>query len=53
LPEQCKEDVTQSKACKDQLLIPKAVLEDFRKRRKNLNAAWINYQKAFDNVPHG
>jgi hypothetical protein len=23
-----------------------------KKRRKNLNMAWIDYQKAFDSVPH-
>jgi hypothetical protein len=28
-------------------------LEDYKKRRKNLNTAWTDYQKAFDSVPHG
>jgi hypothetical protein len=27
-------------------------LEDCKKRRNNLNTAWIDYQKAFDIVPH-
>jgi hypothetical protein len=27
-------------------------LEDCKKRRKNLNTAWIDYQKAFDSVQH-
>jgi hypothetical protein len=27
-------------------------LEDCKKRRKNLNMVWIDYQKAFDSVPH-
>jgi hypothetical protein len=31
-------------------LISKAILEDCKKRRKNLNMAWIEYQKAFDSV---
>jgi hypothetical protein len=28
------------------------VLEDCKKIRKNLNMAWIDYQKAFYSVPH-
>jgi hypothetical protein len=40
------------KGCKDQLLISKAIFEDCKKRRKNLNVVWIDYQKAFDSVPH-
>jgi hypothetical protein len=30
----------------------KIISEDCKKRRKNLNTAWIDYQKAFDSVPH-
>jgi hypothetical protein len=41
-----------SKGCKDQLLVSKVILEDCKKRIKNLNLAWIDYQKAFDSVPH-
>jgi hypothetical protein len=41
-----------SKGCKDQLLISKAIYEDCRRRNKNLSIAWIDYQKAFDSVPH-
>jgi hypothetical protein len=41
-----------SKGCKDQLLISNAILEDCKKRRKNLNMPWIDYQKASDSVPH-
>jgi hypothetical protein len=33
-------------------LISEAILEDSKKRRKNLNTAWIDYQKAFHSVPH-
>jgi hypothetical protein len=33
-------------------LISKAILEDCKKRRKNLNMTWIDYQKALDSVPH-
>jgi hypothetical protein len=41
-----------SKACKDQLMISKAMYEDCKRRKKNLNVAWIDYQKALDSVPH-
>ena len=37
---------------KDQLLINKTILEDCRKRKRNLSMAWIDYKKAFDSVPH-
>jgi hypothetical protein len=32
-------------------MISKAIYEDCR-RNKNLSIAWIDYQKAFDSVPH-
>ena len=38
--------------CKDQLMINNAILENYKKKKKNLSTAWINYQKAFDSVPH-
>jgi hypothetical protein len=41
-----------SKGCKDQLMISKAIYEDCWRRNKNLSIAWIDYQKAFDSVPH-
>jgi len=41
-----------SNCCKDQLMISKAIYEDCRRRNKNLSIAWIDYQKAFDSVPH-
>ena len=37
---------------KDQLLINKTILEDCRRRQRNLSMAWIDYKKAFDSVPH-
>jgi hypothetical protein len=40
------------KGCKDQLMISKAIYEDCRGRDNNLSIAWIEYQKAFDSVPH-
>jgi hypothetical protein len=33
-------------------LISKAILVDCKKRRNNLNMALIDYEKAFDSVPH-
>jgi hypothetical protein len=33
-------------------MISKAIYEDCRRRNKNLSMAWIDYQKAFDSVPH-
>jgi len=41
-----------SKGCRDQLMISKTIYEDCRRRNKNLSTAWIDYQKAFDSVPH-
>jgi hypothetical protein len=41
-----------SKGCKDQLMISKAIFEDCRRKKKNLNMAWIDYQKEFDSVPY-
>jgi hypothetical protein len=52
LPAEQKGCHSGTKGCKDQLLISKAILEDCKKRRNNLNTAWIDHQKAFDGVPH-
>ena len=38
--------------CKDQLMINNAILENYKKRKKNLSTAWIDYKKAFDSLPH-
>ena len=38
--------------CKDQLMINNTILENCKKRKKNLSTAWIDYKKAFDSVPH-
>lgn len=52
LPEEKRECWRGSYGCKDQLLMNKVVEENSRKRGKNLSIAWIDYQKAFDSVPH-
>jgi len=33
-------------------MISKTIYEGCRRRNKNLSIAWIDYQKAFDSVPH-
>jgi len=33
-------------------MISKAMYENCRRRNKNLSIAWVDYQKAFDSVPH-
>ena len=33
-------------------MINNAILENCKKRKKNLSATWIDYKKAFDSVPH-
>ena len=52
LPEEQKGCHPGSKGCKDQLIISKAIYEDCRRRNENLSIALIDYQKAFDSVPH-
>jgi hypothetical protein len=43
LPAEQKGCHSGSKGCKDQLLISKAIMKGCKKRRKNLNMAWIDY----------
>ena len=38
--------------CKDQLMFNNAILENCKKRKKNLSTVWIDYKKAFDSVSH-
>ena len=37
---------------KDHLLLNKTILEDCRRRGRNISMAWIDYKKAYDSVPH-
>lgn len=37
---------------KELLMIDNMVTKQARKRKKNISMAWIDYQKAFDSVPH-
>jgi hypothetical protein len=52
MPKEYKRCCRGSKGCKDQLLISKAILQEWKRRKKNLCMAWIDCQKAFDRVPH-
>ena len=45
-------DARRKVGTKNQLLIYKIILCDYRKRHTNLGVAWINYEKAYDMVPH-
>ena len=47
LPEEQKGCARNSYGCKDQLLLNKAILEDCKRKKKNLNVAWIDYRKGF------
>ena len=37
---------------KDQLLIDKAVIRNCKRRKTNLNMAWVDFRKTYDMVPH-
>jgi hypothetical protein len=52
MPKDQKGCFSGSKGCKGRLLISKAILQECKSRKKNLCLAWIDYQKAFDRVPH-
>jgi hypothetical protein len=52
MPKEQKGCCRGSKGWTDQLLISKAILQECKCRKKNLCKAWIDYQKAFDRVPH-
>ena len=52
LPEEQKGCRKGSRGTKDQLLIDKAVIRNCKRRKSNLNMAWIDFRKAYDMVPH-
>jgi len=41
-----------SRGTKDHLLVDRMIMENARRRCKNLFMAWIDYKKAYDSVPH-
>ena len=52
LPEEQKGCRRKLRGTKDQLLLDKAILKDFKRRHTNLAMAWIDYSKAYDMVSH-
>ena len=41
-----------SRGTKNQLLIDKAVIRNCKRRKTNLNMAWVCFRKAYDMIPH-
>ena len=39
-------------SCTEQLMINKTILEEVKVNRRSLITMWLDYQKAFDSVPH-
>ena len=52
LPEEQKGCKRGSQGTKDQLFIDKMTLEESKKRKKDLAMCWVDFQKAYDMVPH-
>ena len=52
LPEKQKGCQRKSKGTGDQLYMDKILLQEVKRRKKNLAMGWINYQKAYDMAPH-
>jgi hypothetical protein len=52
IPKEQKVCCRGSKGFKDQLLISKQYYKNVNAGKKILSMAWIDYQKAFDRVPH-
>ena len=38
--------------CIEQLLLNKSILNGVKQRKRNLITIWLDYQKAFDSIPH-
>ena len=52
MPEEQRGCARNAYGCKDQLLINKTIIEDCKKKKKNLSMAWIDYRKAYDSISH-
>ena len=52
LPDEQKGCRRQSRGTKDQLLIDREGLRDAKRKKRHLSMAWIDYQKAYDMLPH-
>ena len=51
-PDEQKGCRRQKRATKDQLLIDKMVIRNCKRRLTNLAMGWIDYEKAYDMIPH-
>ena len=52
LPEEQKGDTKGFRGTTDLHCIDRAVIKEVKSRNKNLAMAWIDYEKAYDMVPH-
>ena len=52
LPEEQKGCRKVSRGTNDLLFIDRAVIKEVKSRNKNLAMAWIDYNKAYDMIPH-
>ena len=52
LPEEQEGCRKRSRGTNDLLYIDRAVVRKVKSRKKNLAMAWIDYEKAYDMVPH-
>jgi len=52
MPEEQKGNSNNTYGTIDQLLINKMVMEEAKKKKRNISTAWIDYKKAFDSIPH-
>ena len=52
IPDEQKGNRRKSRGTKNQLLIDKMILRNAKRRKTNLHVTWIDYQKAFDSLPH-
>jgi hypothetical protein len=50
--EEQKGCIRNTRGTKDHLMLDKAVLRDSKRRSTNLAICWIDYQKAYDTLPH-
>lgn len=51
LPRRNKKDVEENWGTKDQLLVDKLIIKNYKRRKTGLGMAWIDYKKAFYLVP--
>jgi hypothetical protein len=52
MAEQQKGCTRSSKGCKKQLIVDSVVLQQTKQQKRNLHITYVDYQKAYDSVPH-